>query len=148
MDGKLKDEPIPPHHHVSRYCRGGSLLKNGEVTGTSFFLRDDEEYLSVNWLDFLELDDRDSEIKEIRRVLGTKLKVGSTAKIAVLNVGDTQDHVHQNSRDHRDLMILHRPDEPPDKPDESHSGIFDTKEDEQLIAELIAEKVLETYAAK
>ena len=148
MDGKLKDEPIPPDHHVSRYCGGGSLLENSEVTGTSFLLRDDEEYLSVNWLDFLGLGDRDSEIEEVRRVLGTKLKVGSTAKIAVLNVGDTQDHVRQNSQDDRGLRILHRPDEPPDKPDESHSGIFDTKEDEQLIAELIAQKVLEMYAAK
>ncbi len=144
----MKDEPIPPDHHVSRYCGGGSLSKYGEVTGPSFFLKDDEEYLSVNWLELLRLGDRDSEIEEVRRVLGTKLKVGSTAKIAVLNVGDTQDHVRQNSRDHRDLMILHRPDEPPDKPDESHSGIFDTKEGEQLIAELIAQTVLETYAAR
>ena len=81
-------------------------------------------------------------------MLGTKLKVGSTAKIAVLNVGDTQDHVRQNSQDDRDLRVLHRPDEPPDKPDPSHSGIFDTNEDEQLIAELIAQMVLETYAAR
>jgi hypothetical protein len=147
VDGKLKDEPIPPDHHVSRYCRGGSLL-NGEVTGASFFLRDDDEYLSVNWLDFLGLGDRDSEIVEVRRVLGTKLIMGSTAILAVLNVGNTQDHVRQNSQDNRHLRILHRPDEPPDKPDLSHSGIFDTKEDEQFIAELIAEKVLETYAAR
>lgn len=81
-------------------------------------------------------------------MLGTKLNLGSTAKIAVLNVGDMQDHVRKNSLDHRDLRILHRPDEPSDKPDPSHSGIFDTEVDEQLIAELIAEKVLETYAAK
>ena len=143
----MKDEPVPPDHHVSRYCRGGSLL-NGEVTGASFILKNDEEYLSVNWLDFLGLGDRDSEIEEVRRVLGTKLIMGSTAILAVLNVGNTQGHVRQNSQDDRDLRILHRPDEPPDKPDLSHSGIFDTKEDEQLIAELIAAKVLETYKAK
>ena len=114
----------------------------------SFFLRDDDEYLSVNCLDLLELGDRDIEIEEVKRVLGTKLNIGRTAILAVLNVGDTQDHVRQNSQDDRDLRILHRPDEPPDKPDLSHSGIFDTKEDEQLIAELIAARVLETYKAK
>ena len=81
-------------------------------------------------------------------MLATKLTLGSTAILAVLNVGDTQDHVRQNSQDDRDLRVLHRPDEPPDKPDPSHSGIFDTSEDEQLIAELIAEMVLETYAAR
>ena len=147
MDDRLKDDPIPRDHHVSRYCGGVSLL-NGGVTGASFLLKDDEEYLSVNWLDFLGLDNRDGEIEEVRRVLATKLTLGSTAILAVLNVGDTQDHVRQNSQDDRDLRVLHRPDEPPDKPDPSHSGIFDTNEDEQLIAELIAAKVLETYKAK
>ena len=144
----MKDEPIPSDHHVSRYCKGSSLLEDGKVTGASFSLKDDEEYFSVNWLEFLRLGDRDSEIEEVKRVLSTKMNLGSTAKIAVLNVGDTQDFVRQKSRDHRNLRILHRPDEPPDKPDPSHSGIFDTKEDEQLITELIAEKVLETYAAR
>ena len=143
----MKDDPIPPNHHVSRYCRGASIL-NGEVTGTSFFLRNGEEYLSVNCLNLLELDDRNDEIEEVRRVLGTKMDLRSKAKIVVLNVGDTQDHTRQNSQDHRDLRILHQPEEPPDIPDPSHSGIFDTNEDEQLIAELIAEMVLETYAAR
>ncbi len=81
-------------------------------------------------------------------MLGTKMDLGSKAKIVVLNVGDTQDHTRQNSQDHRDLRILHQPEEPPDIPDPSHSGIFDTEVDEQLIAELIVEKVLETYAAR
>ncbi len=121
---------------------------NGQITGVSFYLRAEEEYFSVNWLEFLGLGDRDSEIGEIRRVLSTKRNLGSTAKIAVLNVGDMKDHVRQNSPDPRDLRVLHRPDEPPDMPDPSHSGIFDTRQDEQLIAELIAEKILETFAAK
>ena len=147
MDDRLKDEPIPPDHHVSRYCKGSSIL-NGEATGASFTLRANDEYLSVNWLESLRLGDRDSEIEEVKRVLGTKMDLRSKAKIVVLNVGDTQDHTRQNSQDHRDLRILHQPEEPPDIPDPSHSGIFDTKEDEQLIAELIAETVLETFAAK
>ncbi len=107
MDDRLKDESIPPDHHISRYCGGASLLKNGEVTGTSFLLRPTDEYLSVNWLDSLELDDRDGEIEEVKRVLGTKMNLGSTAKIAVLNVGDTQDHVRQKSQYNRYLKILH-----------------------------------------
>ncbi len=123
-------------------------MKGGEITGASFHLRADDEYLSVNWLEYLGLGDRDSEITEVRRVLSTKIKPGSTAKIVVLNVDYMKDHVRQNSPDHRDLRVLHRPDEPPDKPDPSHSGIFDTRQDEQFIAELIAEKVLETFAAK
>ncbi len=143
----MKDEPLPPDHHISRYCRGASV-ENGEPTAASFMLRGNEDYLSVNWLEFLGLGDRDSEIAEIRRVLGTKLKLGSTAKIALLEVGSMKEYVRENSQDAIDPRVLHLPDEPPDIPDPSHSGIFDTRQDEQLIAQLIAEKVLERYDAK
>ncbi len=148
----MKDEPLPDTDHISRYCPFGSLLDGGEVTGTSFLLRRDpkreEEYLSVNWLEHLRLDNRTAEIAEVRRVLSTKRSLGGKAKIAVLNVGNTKDNVRQKSPDRRDLRILHRPNEPPEFPDPSHSGIFDTLLDEQLVAELIAESVKETYPTR
>ncbi len=81
-------------------------MNGDEITGASFQLRADDEYLSVNWLEFLGLGDRDSEIGEIRRVLSTKMNLGSTAKIAVLNVGNVKDHVRENSPNHRDPKIL------------------------------------------
>ena len=141
----MKDDALPESDHVSRYCGGGTLSESGDVTGTSFLLRPDDEYLSVNWLEFLNLDGRQAEIEEVRRVLSTKLNLRATAKIAALNVGEVIRHVIEGSPDNRTLRILHRPDEPPCLPDPSHSGIFDTRENEQLIAELISEKVLETY---
>ena len=143
----MTDEPVPSADHISRYC-GGATVLNGRPTAASFYLKDGEEYLSVNWLELLQLGGRDDEIAEIRRVLSTKLILGSTAKIAVLNVGEMKDHVRQNSPDQRDPRVLHRPDEPPDKPDPSHSGIFDTRLEEPLIAEFIAEKVDEIYTAR
>ncbi len=143
----MKDDPLPDADHISRYCPGSSL-ENGEITGSSFLLRPDDEYLSVNCLERLEKQDREAEISEVRQVLSTKLRLGSTAKIAVMNVGEIKDHVHRNSPDRRDLRILHRPDEPPNFPDPAHSGIFDTVVDEQLIAELIAETVKETFSAR
>lgn len=144
----MKDDPIPPEHNISRYCGGGSLLSNGEVSGASFMLREDEPYLSVNWLEHLNLSDRSAEIAEIRRVLATKLTVGKTAKIAILKVGQVQGHVRRESPDQRALRILHRPDEPPELPDPSHSGIFDMKLDDKLIADLIAQTVTETHSAR
>ncbi len=144
----MKDDALPESDHVSRYCGGGTLSESGDVTGTSFLLSPGDEYLSVNWLEFLKLDSREAEIEEVRRVLSTKLKLGATAKFATLNVGEVISYVIGGSPDDRTLRILHRPDEPADMPDPSHSGIFDTREDEQLIAELIAEKVLEAYPAQ
>ena len=149
----MKDEPIPDDNHISRYCRWTSLTPKGEVSGVSFELGtktdgQKEEYLSVNWLEFLNFSDREAEIREIRRVLATKLTLGTKAKIAVLNVGNAKSHVFHKSPDKRMLRILHRPDEPPDKPDPSHSGIFDTLNNENVIAILLAEQVQETYPAR
>ena len=79
-------------------------------------------------------------------MLATKLVLGSTAKLAVLNVGDVKKYVAQNASGRRILRILHRPDEP--MPDPSHSGIFDTESDEDMIVELIADRVQETHPAK
>ena len=143
----MKDDPIPPEDHVSRYCRGGSL-DNGCVTGASFLLRADEEYVSVNWLEYLQKPNREAQIAEVQRVLTTKLSPGSKAKIAVLNVGETIENVRLKSPDRRTLRVRHRPDEPPEFSDPSHSGIFDTTLDEQHIVELLAEAVRETYPAK
>ena len=148
----MKDEPVPDTDHIAHYC-GGATLDNDQVSGASFKLRtkqdgSKEEYLSINWLECLGKNSRRAEISEVRRVLSTKMKPGSSAKLAVLHVGDVREYVAQNGPDRRILRILHRPDEPPDKPDPSHSGIFDTESDEDMIVELIAERVRETYPAR
>ena len=80
--------------------------------------------------------------------MGTKINLGAKAKIAVMQVGETKAHVQQNSLDQRELLMLHRPDEPPNKPDPSHSGVFGNAPDQRLIAELIAESVKEIYPAR
>lgn len=148
----MKNEPVPDSDHVARYC-GGASLDNGQVSGASFKLKvkadgNLQEYLSVNWLEYLGKKNRAAEISEIRRVLATKMKLGSTAKLAVLQVGEVKEYVAQEAPDRRRLRVLHRPDEPPGKPDPSHSGIFDTGDDEDTIVELIAQRVLETHPSK
>jgi hypothetical protein len=143
----MKDDPVPPTDHISRYCKGTAVLPDGRVSATAFYLGVGHEYLSVNWLEFLELDGRQAEIAEVRKVLATKLNLRSSARIAVLNVGEVREYVRNESADALVIRILHRPDEPPEKPDPSHSGIFDTDLDEPIITELIAEKVVETYPA-
>ena len=72
------------------------------------------------------------------------MKLGTTAKFAILNVGDTIEYVHSNSSDKRTLAFLHEPTEE----DPSHSGIHGYGYEDDLIAQLIAEVVRETYPAK
>jgi hypothetical protein len=116
--------------------------ENGQATGTAFQLSQIEKYLSVNWLEFFHLADRQEEIREIRKVL--RLKLGAKAKIAVLNVGETISYVRTRSPDARNLSMLHEPEED----DPSHTGIYGFQYDDRLIADLIAEIVQETYPAR
>jgi len=137
----MKGDELPGTDHVTRYCRGDAA-----GSPASFLLRGGESYLSVNWLEFLKKTDRNEEIIEVKKVLSKKLKLGSTARIAVLNVKKTRAHVLQESFDSREINFKHEPESPND---ESHSGIHNTRcEDEMLIAELIFETIIEEYPAK
>ena len=141
----MQRDRVPDTDHISRYCGGAQILPDGRISGTAFHLRELEEYLSVNWLEYLGLGDRDPEIAEVRRVLGAKgRKLGTTARLVVLNAGRLRGHVASASPDRRMLDILHKP-EPLDP---SHAGIFGLPPDDRLIAELIAEVVQDVYPAK
>lgn len=130
----MKDEPVPQEDNISRYC-GGSHIQGGEIDGTAFRLRKGyDEFLSTNWLEFLKLGRRHEEIREIRRVLAAKMKVGSTAIIAVCNVGELLRHVEATTGG-TVLEVTHQPEEI----DPSHAGIFGYSFEEDLIADLIAE---------
>lgn len=104
-----------------------------------------EESLSVNWLEYLNCADRNSEITEIRRIYRETFDVGARAKIAVLNVGEVCEKVRTESPDRRNLEVLHDPIVPNDP---SHSGIYNLRPNNQTIAELIAEIVLKIYPAR
>lgn len=139
----MKDDPIPDTNHIARYCKP-THISDGKIQATAFMLREGEESLSVNWLEFLNCTNRESEIEEIRNIYSKKLKVGVNAKIAVLNVGEAREKVIKESQDRRKLEVLHNP----ENDDPSHSGIYNSKQDNELIAELILETVREDYSAR
>jgi hypothetical protein len=112
----MKGDLIPDLHHVSRLC-GGSHIDDGVVQAGAFPLAPSHSYLSVNWLEHLGLSDRAAELGEIQRVLATKRKVGTTARLAVAPVGEMRTLVRNESDDARELHVLHEP------PDPSHAGI-------------------------
>ena len=140
----MKGDPVPEEDHISRYCSATRCTERGEVTGAAFMLRSKDRYLSVNWMEFFRLVSREEVIREIRRVLESQLTLGTNAKIAVLKVGDVLNHVLNESPDSRKLSVLHEPLEN----DPSHSGIYGMGMEDHLIADLIAEVILETYPAQ
>jgi hypothetical protein len=109
-------------------------------------LREGEEYLSVNWLEALSRSDRTSEIRELQDLYARKLnRVGAAARIAILNVGALRTKVERESQDMRLLRVLHEPIIPDDP---SHAGIYDIPYDDDFVAELIAQAVLEKHPAR
>ncbi|MEW6380761.1 MAG: hypothetical protein AB1611_14290 [bacterium] len=133
--------------HIARYCKPTSLTEDKLPTWSSFCLRSGELSLSVNWLEFLDPNNRDTAIEKLRQIFTKKFTggVSANAKLAVLNVGETITHVsNENGR----LLKVFQ--EPLDN-DPSHCGIHNlpaTEEEAMLIGMLIAEKVCELYSAR
>lgn len=138
----MKGDKIPDKDHISRYCAPKTIY-DGNIQSSAFILRKSEESLSVNWLECLNCSCRKSEIAEIQRVYSLKLDVKAKAKIAILNVGEVRNKVLTETKDDRNLEVLHEP----LNNDQSHSEIYNLKQDNVLIAELILETVHEYYPA-
>lgn len=139
----MKGQAIPDSDHVARYCKA-STVEHGEISATAFMLRETEEYLSVNWLEELRRSNRASQIRDLQELYARKLRVGAVARIAILNVGIVRTKVERDSLDRRVLRVLHDPE--PDDP--SHSGIYNIPHDDEIVAELIAQVVLENHPAR
>jgi len=142
----MKGDNIPDSDNITRLCHHTTIDGNGKPQASAFFPRQNEQTLSVNWLENLHCSSRDEEIAEIRRVLNTKLTIKAKAKIAVLNVGELCNYVHDESPDQRILAVLHDPDLTTNDP--SHSEICNVRPDYELIAEIILDVVRETYPAR
>ena len=83
----MKGDPIPDKDHIARLCVP-KTVSDGQIEASAFLLRNDEESLSVNWLECLNCSSREREIVEVQRVYFAKLDIKPKARIAVLNVGE------------------------------------------------------------
>ena len=137
----MKGKSLPDPDHIARYCKPKTLREDGRPSRTSFMLKPGEPYLSVNWLEYFGDIERNEQLDCIRRHIS--LSLASTAKFAVLNVGETRNQVQTNSGASH-VSILHEP----TPKDPSHSGIHGYRHEDDLIADLIAEVVLEIYPAR
>jgi len=142
----MKGQPVPDNDHVARYCKPSTVVE-GEIQATAFMTREDEEYLSVNWLEELKCPDRASEIRELQDLYRRKFnRVAATARIAIVNVGTVLASVSSESPDQRLLRILHEPITTPADP--SHAGIYNIPSDDEIIAELITKVIQEKHLAR
>lgn len=135
----MNGDILPDQDHVSRLCAPSQLDEAGHPTASAFRLRADEEYLSVNWLEYLNLPELEDQLAEVTRVLRTKRKVPATARLARLHVGLSRARVSAGTAGSVNLQFRHVPEELPSDP--SHSGIDDLPHDHLAAAELLAMSV-------
>jgi len=148
----MKGDKIPDSHHIARLCKS-TTVSNGTIQASAFLPNMGHDHLSVNYLECLTFPDRTSVYEELRSLYNRKLAIGKKAKIALLNVGSVRKKVALETTDHRQLEMLHWPEEYKDRKteetlvDPSHSGIWNLRSDDDLIAELIQACILEDTSA-
>ena len=96
---------------------------------SAFALRANEEYLSVNWLEFFGSLERETAVQSIRGVFHSKgYRLRRNGRFAILNIEDIRELSHEIGKS--SLRVEHLPLEN----DASHAGILGYTADDFSIA--------------
>ncbi len=100
----------------------------------AFSLRQGEEHLSVNWLEYFDETDLNAAVERVREVFRSKdFQVRPNGRFAVLNVGVVKTAIHEVVGRRLDIDHL------PLSDDKSHAGILGyASEDLAVAVELAA----------
>ncbi len=114
----MKDDPLPDDGHVARSCTP-SRVEDELPLPAAFERKADEEYLSVNWLQYWgQTVPREVALARVRKGLSTRLTLRPNGRLALLNVGAAKNAIDEWIDG--GSSITHQP-----KPgNESHSGVF------------------------
>lgn len=119
---------IPNDDQIARYCKP-SCVEDGVPLVTAFLPRNDESYLSVNWLEYFRATNPSAAVDRVRDVFCKKgYGLRPNGRFAVLNVGAAKMAVYGAMR--RALRIEHLP----LADDDSHAGIVGYSSDDLAVA--------------
>ena len=122
-------ELLPDADHVARYCKPSAVDSNGLPTAAAFKPRNNERYLSVNWLEYFGTRDIAVAVEHVRDVFRNKdFRLRSGGRFAVINVGTARSLVHEALG--KQLRIDHQPLDD----DQSHAGIHGFAADDLEVA--------------
>lgn len=80
---------LPDGDRIARYCRPGAVA-DGEPLPAAFMLRDDEDCLSVNWIEYWGAATLDGALASIRDDLSQDMTLSRNGLFAVLGVGSAR----------------------------------------------------------
>ena len=116
-------QALPDEHHVARYCKPSDLV-DGIPLPKAFELKKDEEYLSVNWLEYFGESDLNAAVERVRKAFrNNHYQVRQNAGFAVLDVGAAKSALREHTKSEPTVKHL------PSRNDPSHAGIFGSTPD-------------------
>ncbi len=142
---------VPDKDHILRYV-GGRHVDGKVITGGGFIARPkDNNKPSYNWLECFP-GTYQEQVQSIRNV--ARIKYGTTARLAKLNVGTVKKYVRKETPDDHAIEVLHDPlDKKNGLPeDPSHAVMTNIPcEDDpkgEMIGDLIVDCVCDVLPAK
>lgn len=147
----MTGDELPDAAQVVRYVRPSHILENGCAAGRAFRLREGEEGLSVNWLDYFAGLSKPEQINEVRRL--SRLSLSRNGRFAELNVGIVKQSVSDELPELPRLRFVH---DPPTangthEADPSHSQIIGlppfSSLSSKVVGNLIARRVQKLHPA-
>ena len=109
----MNPKDILDAHHVMRYCSPKHVRRNGQISETAFALKPDEQYLSVDWLEYFNGDATFSrQLTQVQEAVQQRLTVKHNGKFLKIQAGEVRA---------LKLRIAH---EPGVEADPSHAGIY------------------------
>ncbi len=110
---------LSPDENVARHRRPRDIDEHGILSSNAFLLRNEEPYLSTNWLEYFHPSDRAIQITAVRSSLIDKDRtVKPNDLFVVLNVGIATDNCKAKLGLDLSFLTLGEPGDP------SHTGIY------------------------
>ncbi len=133
VDGLKDGDDIRDSDHVVRYCKPRHILQDGRISEPAFALRESEEYLSVNWLEYFSVNMRTPEqvLQKIRDTIG--LELSRKARFAKICVGEAKRRIEG-------AQVKYRP----IRTNISHAGLYTSEQNRDRTLEL-ANLVIEIF---
>ena len=110
---------LPDSDHVARYCRPRDMDPGGWPLPEAFLVREGEDYLSVNWLEYFQEPDLSTAVQHVRETFRTKgFRLGRRGAFAIIVVSDAKKAIREQSGN------LLRFEYAPSRDDASHAAIY------------------------
>jgi hypothetical protein len=136
----MNGEPIPDLDHVLRHVNARHI-QGEDLDGSAFRLRENEAYLSFNWMEYYRNRSPDEQFQIIRDTFPLKCK--KKDKFVKLNVGSAKRHVKKEHPEKKVIDFIE--DGIPVVP--SHCRMTCQPEMDAMIGDLLADCILERFSA-